>query len=45
MQVESGSGNFRQKLVGLVWVESGNVNKKLLNVILQALFNASKSAD
>ena len=45
MQVESGSGNFRQILVGLVWVESGNVNKKYLNVLLRTLFHASKSAD
>ena len=45
MQVGSGAGNFRQNGVGSVWVESGNVNEKLLNFLLRALLNADKSAD
>ena len=37
MQVGSGLGDFRQNQFGSVWVELGNVNKKLLNFLLLAL--------
>ena len=40
MQVGSRLGYFRQNQVGSVWIESSNMNKKLLNCLLQALFNA-----
>ena len=45
MQVGSGSGNCRQFGVVSVWAKSGNVDEKLLNFSLQALFGADKSAD
>ena len=45
MEAGSGSANFRQNQVGWVLVESANVNDKLLNFLLPALFNADKSAD
>ena len=32
-------------VVGSVLVELGNVNKKLMNFLLPALFNTNKSAD
>ena len=40
-----GSVNFSQNLVRSVWVESGNMNKKLLYFLLRVLFDKDKSVD
>ena len=45
VQVGSGLGYFRQNRVGLLQVEPGNVNKRLLNFLLAALLDADKSVD
>ena len=45
IQVGSRSGNFRQNRVGSIRVESVNVNRKMLNFLLQAFLCADKSAE
>ena len=45
VQGGTGLGYFRQNRVGLLQVEPGNVNKRLLNFLLAALLDADKSVD